>query len=387
MHARTLMVAAAATALLGLAAPAHAGGASPHGSHHAHVCDNAAPGAVTCHARVVLRDDGLPNTTVSTPTGLNPLTIKSVYGFPTAVDAGAGTTIAIVDAHDDPSVERDLGVFDSQFGLPACTTNNGCFRKVDQNGRTHFPGKDAGWALEISLDVEWAHAIAPGAKILLVEANSTSLKDLLTAEDFAKAHANYVSNSWGTTEFTGETTYDRHFVQAGVSVFASSGDNGLPAQYPSASPAVVSVGGTSLQFSSPSVLSNETGWSFSGGGCSAYEPVSAAQQAFAQYATVGCGGKRATPDVALDADPASGVAVYDSNTYQTRSGWFTLGGTSAATPMWAARAAVAGTIVDANYVYGTSISYRDITSGNNGAPCLVGYDLVTGRGSWATVTP
>ena len=133
------------------------------------------------------------------------------------------------------------------FGLPACTTANGCFTKVDQTGGANYPRKDAGWALEISLDIQWAHAIAPGAKILLVEASSNSFANLLAAEDYAKAHAQYVSNSWGGSEFSGESSYDSHFAQSGVSFFVSSGDSGLPAQYPSASPNVISVGGTTLQ--------------------------------------------------------------------------------------------------------------------------------------------
>jgi subtilase family serine protease len=300
--------------------------------------------------------------------------------------AGAGKTIAIVDAYDDPTAESDLAVFSAQYGLPACTTANGCFTKVNQTGGTSYPRKDAGWALEISLDVQWAHAIAPGAKILLVEASSNSFANLLAAEDYAKAHATYVSNSWGASEFSGENSYDSHFAQSGVSFFVSAGDAGLPAEYPSASPNVISVGGTTLHFSGGNFTS-ETGWSGGGGGCSQYENATAAQLGFSGYAQVNCAGKRATPDVSLDADPASGVSVYDSTRYQGQQGWFTIGGTSASAPMWAARSAVAGAVVNSAYVYGNSISYRDITSGNNGASCLVGFDLCTGRGSWIGTTP
>src|SRR6266702_866926 len=274
----------------------------------------------------------------TSPTGLSPATIKSVYNFPTSLTAGTGKTIAIVDAFDDPTAESDLAVFSSQYGLPACTTANGCFTKVNQTGGTSYPKSDSGWALEISLDIQWAHAIAPGAKILLVEATSNSFANLLAAEDYAKANAQYVSNSWGASEFSGETAYDSHFVQTGVSFFVSSGDAGLPAEYPSASPNVLSVGGTTLQFSGGN-FTGETGWSGGGGGCSSYETATAAQSAFGQYPQVGCGGKRATPDVSLDADPSSGVSVYDSTRYQGQSGWFTIGGTSASSPMWAARAA------------------------------------------------
>ena len=353
-------------------------GSADHGQP---VCPGpAAPDSARCHARVLR-----PQASTS-PTGLSPATIKSVYNFPTSMTAGAGKTIAIVDAFDDPTAESDLAVFSAQYGLPACTTANGCFQKVDQNGGTNYPRKDAGWALEISLDIQWAHAIAPGAKILLVEANTNSFANLLAAEDYAKAHAQYVSNSWGANEFSGETSYDSHFAQSGVSFFVSAGDAGLPAEYPSSSPNVISVGGTTLHFSGGN-FTGETGWSGGGGGCSQYENATSAQASFSQYGQVNCGGKRATPDVSLDADPASGVSVYDTTRYQGQQGWFTVGGTSASAPMWAARSAVAGAVVNSGYVYGNSITYRDITTGNNGAPCLVGFDLCSGRGSWIGTTP
>ena len=229
--------------------------------------------------------------------------------------------------------------------------------------------------------------MAPGAKILLVEANSNSFANLLAAEDYAAAHADYVSNSWGGSEFSGEPSYDSHFVHSGVSFFVSSGDAGLPAEYPSASPNVISVGGTTLTFDGSGNLVSETGWSNGGGGCSQYESAPAAQAGFSGYPQANCGGNRATPDVSLDADPASGVSVYDSVRYQGQKGWFKVGGTSASSPMWAARSAVAGVVVNSTYVYASYISYRDITSGNNGAPCLVGFDLCTGLGSWVGATP
>ena len=373
-----------ALVLLLLAAPlalaAVATGANGNAAAQA-VCPAPPADAAHCHVLVVTDAHGNPNAT-SSPTGLSPTQIKSAYGFPTSSTAGSGQTIAIVDAYDDPTAESDLSVFSSQFGLSPCTTASGCFQKVNQRGGTSYPRKDAGWALEISLDIQWAHAIAPGAKILLVEASSNSFTNLLAAEDYAKTHAQYVSNSWGGSESSGEASYDSHFVQSGVSFFVSAGDAGLPAEYPSASPNVISVGGTTLTFNSNGTLASETGWSSGGGGCSAYETATSAQAAFSQYGQVNCGGKRATPDVSLDADPASGVSVYDSTSYQGQKGWFKVGGTSASSPMWAARSADAGAVVDASYVYGTNITFRDITSGNNGAPCLTGYDLCTGRGSW-----
>ena len=360
-------------------------GAPPPGVPNQPVCPGPAnPGSTRCHARVVTHG-GQPFA-AATPAGLSPATVKAAYGFPTSEKAGAGKTIAIVDAYDAPNAEADLAVFSKQFGLPECTTANGCFQKVNQTGGTKYPRADAGWALEIALDVQWAHAIAPGAKILLVEATTNSFANLMAAEDYAKAHAQYVSNSWGASEFSGENGYDGHFEQNGVSFFVSSGDVGLPAEYPSSSPKVISVGGTTLHFSG-NTFASETGWSSGGGGCSAYEDATSAQSGFGQYSQVNCAGKRATPDVSLNADPASGVSVYDSTRYQGQQGWFTVGGTSASSPMWAARAAVAGTVVDSSYIYGNNITYRDITSGNNGASCLVGLDLCSGRGSWTGTTP
>jgi len=342
----------------------------------------ACPGPVAaafthCHAWVK------PNAT-SSPTGLSPATMKAAYGYSTSSTAGAGTTIAIVDAYDLPTAENDLNVFSTQFGLPTCTTANGCFKKVNQTGSTKYPRYNSGWGLEIALDIEWAHAIAPGAKILLVEASSNSFANLLAAEDYAKTHAQYVSNSWGGGESSGETSYDSHFVQSGVSFFVSAGDAGLPAEYPSASKNVISVGGTTLHFSG-NTLTDETGWSGGGGGCSLYETATSAQAGFSGYAQVNCGGKRATPDLSLDADPASGASVYDSSNYQGQKGWWRVGGTSLSSPMIAGRAAVSGAVVNSTYVYGNSIGYRDITSGNNGASCLAGFDLCSGRGSWSNI--
>ncbi|HVM72742.1 MAG TPA: S53 family peptidase [Anaerolineales bacterium] len=344
------------------------------------VCGLTAAGSVRCVAWA------RPNAS-SSPVGLTPAVMKSAYGFSTSNTAGAGKTIAIVDAYDDPTAASDLAFFSNQFGLPACTTANGCFTKVNQTGGTRYPNANAGWALEISLDIEWAHAIAPGAKILLVEASSSSFTNLLAAEDYAAAHANYVSNSWGGSETSNEKTYDSHFVHSGVVFFVSAGDSGLPAEYPSASPNVISVGGTLLTFNQDGSLASETGWTDGGGGCSAYETANSAQSSFSGYAQVKCAGKRATPDVSLDAAPNSGAAVYDSTKYNGQSGWWQVGGTSLSSPMWAARAADSGALTNASYIYGSNISFRDITSGNNGAACLTGFDLCSGRGSWTGSTP
>jgi subtilase family serine protease len=144
---------------------------------------------------------GSPGASVATPSGLSPSTIDSVYGFSSSTKGGAGKTIAIVDAYDDPTAASDLNAFSQQWGLPQCTTSNPCLSKVNQSGGTSYPVGNSSWDLEISLDIEWAHALAPAATILLVEANSNSFADLTAAEQYAGAHADYVSNSWGGSEF------------------------------------------------------------------------------------------------------------------------------------------------------------------------------------------
>ncbi len=337
------------------------------------LCDPAAPGQVSCMARVEPAV-APPNRLGAVP--YSPATIKSAYGFPTSPTAGAGKTIAIVDAFDNNRVQPDLETFDNHYGLPACTKANGCFRKVNQTGGTEsYPPVNKNWAQEIALDVEWAHAIAPAAHILLVEARTTFDSDLYAAEDYAVAHADYVSNSWGGPESGAEVSTDAHFARAGVSVFAAAGDEGFGAEYPSSSPNVISVGGTSLHTDSLGRWTAESGWSGGGGGCSAFETPPVAQSTFAQYAAAGCRGKRATPDIALDADPDTGVAVFD-NTH-----WYQFGGTSVASPIMAARAAAMGAVYNATTVYHGSVGYRDITTGTNGRPCVAGYDLCTGRGS------
>src|SRR5262245_11221216 len=180
---RPLIVALSALVLALASILTAAAASDPKADQHSWVLDHA-----TGRADRVAHNAHIGNYASPSPTGLSPATIKSAYSFPISATAGAGKTIAIVDAYDDPTAESDLGVFSAQFSLPACTTANGCFKKVDQRGGTTYPRKDAGWALEISLDVQWAHAIAPGAHILLVEADSNSFANLLAAEDYAKGH-------------------------------------------------------------------------------------------------------------------------------------------------------------------------------------------------------
>ncbi|MGO9302068.1 MAG: InlB B-repeat-containing protein, partial [Acidimicrobiales bacterium] len=376
---------------------AHAGGTyssglfAPSGAHLPFagsaqaVCGQPGIGLGQCLVDVLQPSGAAPDT--ASPTGLSPSTIEGVYGYTSASTAGSGQTIALVDAYDDPDAASDLNEFSAQYGLPSeCTGGSSppsCFEfdKVNQTGGSKLPSSDSGWDLEISLDIEWAHALAPAANILLVEAASNNTSDLLAAEQYAADNAKYVSNSWGATEFAGETSSDSYFTQPGVSYFASSGDKGGVVDWPSSSPDVISVGGTSLTFTSGGSLAGEAAWSGGGGGCSSYETANTYQST----GGVNCHGMRATPDLALDANPSSGVSVYDSMSYDGASGWWTVGGTSAATPMVAAEAAVAGADVNAEYVYASpaNIPFRDVTSGSNGYPASTGYDLATGLGAWS----
>ncbi|MGD0383021.1 MAG: S53 family peptidase, partial [Thermoguttaceae bacterium] len=323
-------------------------------------------------------------TSVSAP--YTPSEIRQAYGISSLTGNGAGQTIAIVDAYDNPNVWSNLQAFDAKYGLSDPT-----FVKVNQNGSsTSLPQKNSDWGLEIALDVEWAHAVAPGAKIILVEANSDSLSNLLTAVKYASSVASVVSISWGASEFSSETQYDSYFSTTGVTYVVSSGDTGGMTIWPAVSPKVVSVGGTTLKISSSGSnvysYNSETGWSGSGGGYSQYE-----KEPTWQYA-VQSTGRRSTPDVSYDANSSTGFAVYDTYGY---SGWLEVGGTSAGAPQWAGIFAVVNQGRGAKgisnaasdlYALDTTTNYStdfyDITSGSAGRnKAATGYDLVTGLGS------
>ena len=310
---------------------------------------------------------------------LSPSQIKGAYNL-YSVTGGAGTTVAIVDAYDDPTIASDLVTFSNYFSLPAANF-------VEHKMATTISA-NSGWALEISLDVEWAHAIAPNATILLVEAKSNSLTDLLAAVSYAQSYPGVkaVSMSWGGSEFSTETSYDSYFSATGITFFASSGDNGAGVIWPSSSPNVVGVGGTTLNLNSNGGVISETAWSGSGGGVSAYETQPTYQTNYGlTYA------RRAVPDVSYDANPNTGVYVYDTTPYEGSSGWWMVGGTSVGAPQWAAIQALGLSADNINfYTDAASSSYasyfRDITSGSNGYPAGVGYDLVTGLGSPVTTS-
>ena len=318
-----------------------------------------------------------------TPQGISPDQIKKIYNLP---KTGGHGTIAIIDAYNDTTMEKDLAVFDKAFNLPDCTTKNGCFEQHLMASKT---SSNSGWAGETSLDVEWAHAIAPNARILLVEAKTPSGANLLGAIDYAASRADVVavSMSWGGDETVEEKTLDLHFIsKSGAVFFASSGDDGWGASWPAASSNVVSVGGTSLSFKSDGSLNKEIAWSGSGGGVSAYETQPDFQK---NYSIPKANGKRAIPDVSYNADPQSGFSVYDNKK------WYVVGGTSAAAPQWAAIQSL-GLSATNEKLYKDKDSdtfsnyFRDIVSGSNGrckyyCQARKHYDYITGLGSPVTV--
>jgi subtilase family serine protease len=378
MRHRTLAVAAGVAAVL--CAPGSASAAS--GTSHERVCGQPSPGYAACLAEVVTSArtaKPLARPQAATPSGYFPADLRNAYKLPAT--GGAGQTIAIVDAYDDPTAEADLGVYRSQFGLGACTTANGCFRKVNQNGGTTPPRKDAGWAEEISLDVDMASAICPSCKILLVEATSSSLANLGTAVNTAASlGATQISNSYGGGEFSSETSAESYYNHPGVAITASSGDAGYGVEFPAASRYVTAVGGTTLTRASNARGFTETAWSGAGSGCSAYVPKPAWQH------DTGCA-RRTVADVSAVANPSTGVAVYDSTPYQGASGWLVFGGTSVSAPIVAGVYALAGNQPQ-SFTYGQTGSLFDVTSGSNGScggsylcTAVAGYDGPTGLGS------
>ena len=324
--------------------------------------------------------------TSTSPKGYSPSEIKKAYNLPAW---GGHGTIAIIAAYDDPGIEKDLEVFTKQYGLAPCTTANGCFEKysLDPNKKT-----DPNWGLEKALDVEWSHAIAPQAHILLVEAKSPSGPNLLDAVDYARKRKDVtaISMSWGGREFTGETDLDAHFVsQNGAVFFASSGDSGAGVSWPAVSKNVIGVGGTSLVVSSSSVIF-EKAWNGSGGGISSFESQPDYQKT---YDVLKSHGMRAVPDVAYNADPRTGFSVYHSN--GTKKNWYVLGGTSAGAPQWAAIYSL-GLSATLPKLYGdkanlySSNYFRDIRSGSNGectyyCNARSHYDFITGLGTPLTI--
>ena len=374
----------------GSARPATAATGIPAG--FARACGAPAPGQVACFALhrttgVVahVAHDVNPAITVN---GYGPSDLDSAYNVPTTL--GAGKTVAIVDAFDDPNAASDLSTYRSNFGLPACTIANGCFQKVNENGAASpLPTPNRGWSSEIMLDLEMVSAICPNCHILLVEASGATIDSLGTAVNTAVSMgATAVSNSYGGSEFSGESSADTSYYRhPGVAIVASSGDSGYGVEYPAASPYVTAVGGTRLTRASNARGWTESVWSTSpgegaGSGCSRYELKPVFQT------DLGCS-RRTLTDVSADADPATGVAVYDS---YGSGGWTVFGGTSVASPIMGALYAEAspptGTAFPNSYLYANPGALYDVTSGAT-ASCTpaylctaeVGYDGPTGLGT------
>lgn len=345
---------------------------------------------LSSHPPIHIRQPVQPLVIPFVPSGLSPSQVRSAYNLPTT---GGSGTIALIDAYDDPSCQNDFNVFSQQYGLPTASTTNFEIHKMSAT----IAGNE-NWGGEISLDVQWAHAIAPNAKILLVEAKSNSNANLLAAVAYAASRPDVVaiSMSWGGSEFSTEASSDTSFISvSGANFFASAGDDGTGVIWPSVSSNVTGVGGTELIFNG-NVVSMETAWGDSGGGLSAYEPEPSYQTSYGVKSTFG---RRAVPDVSYNGGPDSAVAVYDSYGY---GGWLEVWGTSAGSPQWAAIRSLGGTIVNNTtfYTLASTVStytttFRDITIGSNlttGAPpgfytkATVGYDYVTGLGSPLTYT-
>ncbi len=315
--------------------------------------------------------------------GYHPDNIRGAYGYanPFGTTEGGGI-IGIVDAYGySQNVVSDFNTFSSNFGLPTESGSHTVLQVVGQNGGAVPATTNEGWSQEQALDIQWAHAMAPAAKILLVEANSTSYTDLFAAVDTARSlGASQISMSFGGGEFSTESSLDSHFT--GVpTYFASSGDSGGSREYPAESPNVVGVGGTTLRVSGDS-YSSETAWSSSGGGISAYEARPSYQSVISRIV----GSHRGTPDIAADADPSTGVAVFAP--YQGVSRWLVFGGTSVASPVCAGIANANGglhggsTQSEQGYVYSHTSGFHDITSGHAGRNrAATGWDAITGWGS------
>ena len=396
-------LAALASPLIWPAPPVAAATATPSATVEA-VCPPAKPGYAQCLALhrtdVVERPAIGGRPLVSPPSGYGPSDIQSAYALP-AGSAGTGMTVAIVDAYDLPTAETDLAAYRTQYGLPDCTAASGCFTKVAQDGTTAYPATavGTGWDVEIALDLDMVSAACPNCKIMLVEADDTSLGNLGTAVDYAASNgAVAISNSYGGPEFSGETGADAFYDHPGIAITVASGDCGYncapssggnvaTAEYPAASRYVVAVGGTTLTRDASTRGWTETAWGHNkagaGSGCSLYEAKPSWQK------DAGCS-NRTVADVSAVADPTTGVAVY------TDGSWGVYGGTSAASPIVAAVYALAGQpaagTYPSSYPYAFTTFLNDAVGGSNnilGQACptaylctgVAGYDGPTGLGT------
>ena len=381
---RTARTAAAVVSLVLMAGTASVLVAQPAGAvpTTADLCSQTvAPGHATCYA---VKNTAPKPMTAGGPPGYGPADLQSAYALPSDT-GGLGQTVYVVDAYDDPTAESDLAIYRAQFGLPACTTANGCFGKMNQSGATSpMPAVNSGWRGEISLDLDMVSAVCPNCSIRLVEASDTG-SGLYTAVHTAVAKgAKFVSMSWGGPEWSGETAQDSVFATTGVLFAASSGDNGYAAgvSYPAASGNVLAVGGTTLSPASNSRGWTESAWAGAGSGCSLFEGKPSLQS----FNPDSLCAHRADTDVSAVANPSTGVAVVNAGS------WGVYGGTSASAPIVTSIYALAGPPpagdLPAQYPYTNVSSLNDVTSGSNGScsgsvlcTAAVGWDGPTGLGT------
>jgi subtilase family serine protease len=426
----------AAVALMAASLPGHVIASNSGGNTHHPVCGAVPAQAARCNLDVVA--DSAGNTVVQStpdPSWFGPAQLHGAYNLPCTpggpapqVSCGSGAftykggqIVAIVDAYNDPTLAKDLATYSTYFGIPQCpqgslSDSTKCLTVVNQKGSSNLPSTNAQWSEEISLDVETVHQLCQTCKILLVETSSDSVSNLASgAITAANMGAKEISNSYGGPEFSGETFFDYSYNHPGVAVVASAGDNGFATQYPASSPDVISVGGTLLQVSGsgsgPYTWNGETVWGrFShtspttwegtGSGCSQYEPANTWQTVTANWPNTGCGNGRAVADVAADADPDSGAAIYASTNTTGTAGWIHAGGTSLAAPIIASVFALAGGVnpnIQAQQIPYEEFSNQnshDVTTGSNVNPNLgtcpagdvicqaaPGYDGPTGLGT------
>ncbi len=393
-RATAALTGAVTAAVLALTGAGTAQAATPAAPMARAACAAVVAGQARCFA--LIRTDTATRTAAALaddankpPPGFGSAALEAAYRLPIA--DGAGQTVAVVDAYDDPTAATDLATYRAKEGLPGCTTANGCFTKVNQEGQQGgYPQADGGWAVEISLDLDMVSSACPRCHILLVEGNSSLVSDLAAAEvTAAKLGAVAISNSYGLSEFGGMQAFYADYHPAGAAVVASSGDGGFGAtQFPAVAPGVTAAGGTSLYKST--IASRgwvEHAWSGAGSGCSAYVKKPTYQDKVSPHCTM-----RVTSDVSSVADPNTGVAIYDKtpNPFGVKPGWLEVGGTSAASPFIAAVIALAGNgaTFHTSRLYSHGADLNDVTAGSNGfcggdylCTAKKGYDGPTGMGT------
>jgi subtilase family serine protease len=336
-----------------------------HRSERAADCNREVAGTFRCHAHVVTDGGAAPAATATPGSGYAPADLRAAYKIPAG---GAGATVAIVDAYDDPTAPADLATYRTQYGLGPVN-----FQKLNQAGAAGpYPAANTGWAQEIALDLDMASAICPACNIVLVEASSNSYADLGAAVNTAARVPGVIaiSNSYGGGEFSSESSYQAPYNHPGIAVTVSSGDSGYGVEFPASSQYVTAVGGTNLTRASNARGWTEKAWSGAGSGCSNY----IAKPSFQSGVATSCS-RRAVSDVSAVADPNTGVNVYYKGL------WYIFGGTSVAAPIVAATYAVGGP-KDLSATYASTSALNDVTAGSNGSCRRAGTVLCTAGKGW-----